>query len=112
MENLRSNELSRRVAGNLLRIRTKKGQRMRREDLADLLAAAGFPELTASAITNIETGRTDQDGRWRRAITIDELSAFAEVFRVPLTDLLEPSCATCYGHPATGFTCNACGKVA
>ena len=49
---------------------------LNREQLAEKCAANGLP-LTAAAVANIESGRRGKDGRRRREVTIDELTAFA-----------------------------------
>src|SRR6266540_4947288 len=48
--------------------------------LAEECAKAGYPQLTAEVIGNIERGRRDSGGRRRRDVTVDELFAFARVF--------------------------------
>jgi len=59
------------------------------QELADICAKAGHPELTKAAIYTIEGGRR-LEGRRRRAVTVDELLAFAEAFDVPIGALLWP----------------------
>ena len=78
------------LAGARIReIRGRRGWTARQ--LADRCADAGAPELTASVIANIETGRRDTEGRRRRDVTIDELMALAYVLEVPPVSLLVPA---------------------
>jgi transcriptional regulator with XRE-family HTH domain len=58
--------------------------------LADECAKAGFPQLTASVIANIESGRRDEQGRRRRHVTVEELVAFAVAFQTSPVVLLGP----------------------
>lgn len=72
------------VAG--LRIReARKTKNWRVRDLADHCAKAGFPHITATVITNLETRR-----RASREITVDELLAIAHVLGVPPLQLITP----------------------
>jgi transcriptional regulator with XRE-family HTH domain len=66
----------------------RKERHWRVTDLADRCKERGADYLTANVIENIESGRRDQDGNRRRAITVDELYAFAEALGVPPLRLL------------------------
>jgi transcriptional regulator with XRE-family HTH domain len=59
-------------------------------ELAEHCAEWGHPELTASVIANIESGRRDKSGRRRRDVTVDEAAAFARVLQVPVHELIYP----------------------
>jgi transcriptional regulator with XRE-family HTH domain len=94
------------VADRIAYARRQRG--WNRDQLAKECAAAGAPDITAPAITNIETGRR-VDGRRRRAVTIDELVVFAQLFGVALDWFLSaPTCPACEGCPPAGYTCNQC----
>lgn len=69
------------VADQVRAHRTRLG--LNREQLAEECARLGAPELTYSAITNIETGRRGKDGKRRREITVDELMTFGYALGVP-----------------------------
>jgi transcriptional regulator with XRE-family HTH domain len=56
--------------------------------LAQECARVGAPQLTASVIANIESGRRDQQGRRRRDVSVDELLAFAAALGTAPTRLL------------------------
>ncbi len=88
----------------------RKANRLNREGFANLCATHGDPEVTASALANIETGRRLPDGRRRRHVTVEELLLFARVMGVTVDKLLDPTpdCEACQGQPPAGFTCNAC----
>lgn len=65
--------------------------RISREELAEECAKLGFPDLTAPAITNIETGRKNpRTAKRRREVTLDELVVFAHVLAVPPLLLMLP----------------------
>lgn len=77
------------IAGERIReLRRDRGQSV--AELAQACAEAGHPELTRDAIYTIETGRRIQ-GRRRRAVSVDELLAFAVVFQVPVWRFLPPA---------------------
>lgn len=59
-------------------------------ELAERCAEWGHPQLTASVIANIESGRRDKNGRRRRDVTVDEAFAFARVLQVDMHDLTHP----------------------
>jgi transcriptional regulator with XRE-family HTH domain len=80
--------LSDAVARNIQEARKRRG--MSAADLAEACARAGFPELTASVIANIESGRRDEQGRRRRTVTVDEVYAFSQALGVGVTMLLPP----------------------
>lgn len=71
-----------------------KETRLRRGWTAAQLAARcadlGAPELTASVIANVETGRRDQSGRRRRFVTVDELLTLAYALDVAPVLLFVP----------------------
>jgi transcriptional regulator with XRE-family HTH domain len=69
---------------------TRKRRDMNTAKLAEACAKVGFPQLTASVIANIESGRRDKQGRRRRAVTVDEAYVFAEALGVGVTMLLPP----------------------
>jgi len=58
--------------------------------LAEQCAEAGYPQLTAEVIGNIERGRRDTSGRRRRDVTVDEAWALSVAFGVPMVVLLGP----------------------
>ncbi|WP_395105271.1 multiprotein-bridging factor 1 family protein [Actinomadura sp. SCN-SB] len=59
--------------------------------LAARCTEAGAPEITASVVTDLETGRRDKTtGRRRRNITVDELLALALALDVAPVHLLAP----------------------
>jgi transcriptional regulator with XRE-family HTH domain len=60
-------------------------------ELAQRCAEWGHPQLTASVIANIESGRRDKNGRRRRDVTVDEAFAFARVLQVPVGELVDPA---------------------
>lgn len=68
---------------------------MNREALAAECKRLGMPSLTASALTNIESGRK-QDNVRRRQITVDELVVLAWALRISVPMLLAP-----YEHTET-----------
>jgi transcriptional regulator with XRE-family HTH domain len=71
------------------RIRALRRQRdWQAIDLAVACAKAGHGELTENVIENIEHGRRKSDGTRRRAVTVDELLALAEVLSVSPAELL------------------------
>ncbi|MFI6049969.1 helix-turn-helix domain-containing protein [Streptomyces violascens] len=69
------------VADQIRMHRTRLG--LNREQLAEECARLGAPELTYAAITNIETGRRDKEGKRRREVSVDELMTFAYALSVP-----------------------------
>jgi transcriptional regulator with XRE-family HTH domain len=76
------------VVWQLKEIRKRRGWSAAK--LAEECAKAGFPQLTESVIANIESGRPDEHGKRRRAMTVDELWAFARTLDVSLASLLWP----------------------
>lgn len=62
-----------------------------RQQLAEQCASIGTPQLTLPALTNIETGRLDGEGRRRRKITVDELITLAIALKTSPIDLMIPS---------------------
>lgn len=58
--------------------------------LAERCAELGAPQITASVLMNIESGRKGNDGRRRRSVTVEELLALASALEVPPVDLLVP----------------------
>lgn len=69
------------------------------EQLAERLKEFGI-RLHFSAISKMESGD--------RQIRLNEAVALANILGVLLSDALESSCATCFGTPPRGFTCNEC----
>lgn len=63
--------------------RARKRHGWNRGELAKRCRKLGAPQLTEAAITNIETGRRDADGRRRREVTVDELVIFGRALGVP-----------------------------
>ena len=80
-------------ASDLVAERLKEARQRRSwtaEDLAARCAEIGAPEITRSVIANIETGRRDERGRRRRAVTVEELLSLAYALEVPPVLLLSP----------------------
>ena len=69
------------IAEQVRRHRTRLG--LNREQLADECARLGAPDLTYAAITNIETGRRNKDGKRRREVSVDELLVLGLALAVP-----------------------------
>lgn len=69
-------------------VQLRKAARLSREEFAERCRQLGEAGFSATALTNVETGRRDQEGRRRRKITADELPVFARVLGVPLAWLL------------------------
>ena len=61
-----------------------------REQLAEKCVDVGAPQLTLAALTNIETGRPDSQGRRRRDVTVEELIALAAALKIHPVDLMVP----------------------
>jgi transcriptional regulator with XRE-family HTH domain len=76
------------VAERVREVRKKQG--LTAAQLASLCADRGYPELTTQALSNIESGRRDKEGRRRRYVTADELMALAVVLEVAPVYLLIP----------------------
>lgn len=74
------------VARQLVKLRTQRDWSAKR--LAEECAAIGAPQLTASVIANIESGRRDAEGRRRRDVTVDELLVFAYALAAPPAALM------------------------
>jgi transcriptional regulator with XRE-family HTH domain len=71
--------------------RERRGWTVQRLAEECVKSGAGKNQLTAAAITNIETGRRDkQSGRRQRLITVDELLLLAHALAVPPVLLLLP----------------------
>jgi transcriptional regulator with XRE-family HTH domain len=64
---------------------------LNRQQLADKCAQVGAPNITAAALTNIETGRPDKEGNRRRDVTAEELLALAAALDMHPIDLLVPA---------------------
>lgn len=69
--------------------RRRKELGWNRERLAKECEQLGMPSLTASSLTNIESGRR-QDGVRRRQVTVDELVVLAWALRIQVPLLLAP----------------------
>jgi transcriptional regulator with XRE-family HTH domain len=76
------------VARRVLHFRKHHGWSAAR--LAEECARVGYPQLTASVIANIESGRRDKQGRRRRHVTVEELFAFAVALQTSPIVLLGP----------------------
>ncbi|MEU2975975.1 helix-turn-helix transcriptional regulator [Streptomyces hirsutus] len=76
------------VAERVREVRKKQG--LTAAQLAQHCAERGYPELTTQALSNIESGRRDKDGRRRRFVTVDELMTLALVLEVAPVYLLIP----------------------
>jgi transcriptional regulator with XRE-family HTH domain len=87
------------IAAHLRSLRGARGQG-RDEVAAGARAAGAPPAMTAAALSNIETGRRDQDGHRRREVSVDELVWLAAALGVPVRQLLGEH-ADLFGHPAT-----------
>ncbi|MER7838433.1 helix-turn-helix transcriptional regulator [Streptomyces sp. NPDC096040] len=64
---------------------------LNRQQLAEKCASIGAPQLTTAALTNIETGRPDKDGKRRREVTVEELLALACALSIHPVDLMVPA---------------------
>ncbi len=85
---------------------------LNRQQLAERCANAGTSRLTLAALTNIETGRPDSQGRRRREITVEELLVLAAALGVAADELLNgPSCDNCLGSPPPGYVCARCHRA-
>lgn len=76
------------VAERVRDVRKRRG--LTASQLAERCAEIGAPELTAQALSNIETGRRVKDGPRRRYITIDEVLALALALDVAPVHLVVP----------------------
>jgi transcriptional regulator with XRE-family HTH domain len=83
------------VARRVKELRQRRGWSAAR--LAQQCADQGAPQLTASVIANIESGRRDKQGRRRRDVTVDEAFAFGRALDEPVAALL--GLAVIEGHP-------------
>jgi transcriptional regulator with XRE-family HTH domain len=63
---------------------------LNRQQLAEKCASVGAPQITAAALTNIETGRRDAAGKRRREVSVEELLALAVALGVFPVDLIVP----------------------
>jgi len=75
------------VAERVRELRKRRG--LTAQQLSDLCAAAGAPELTAAALANIETGRR-KEGRRTRLVTVDEALILGRVLDAPASLLFLP----------------------
>ncbi|MGW1277949.1 helix-turn-helix transcriptional regulator [Streptomyces tsukubensis] len=69
------------VAEQMRKHRARLG--LTREQLAEECARLGRPDLTYSAITNIENGRPNKEGKRRREVSVDELLVLGLALAVP-----------------------------
>ncbi|MEL3944525.1 helix-turn-helix transcriptional regulator [Streptomyces sp. LNU-CPARS28] len=76
------------VAEQMRKHRARLG--LTREQLAEECARLGAPDLTYSALTNIETGRRNKEGKRRREISVDELLVLGLALAVPPLLLVLP----------------------
>ncbi len=77
------------IASRVRQLRDERGWSARR--LAEECAKVGAPELTPSAIANIESGRRGDEGERRRQVTAEELIALAIALDVSPAHLLAPA---------------------
>jgi transcriptional regulator with XRE-family HTH domain len=75
------------VAGRVRELRQRWGWSAAR--LAERCAEVGAPQLTASVIANIESGRRDKQGRRRREVTVDEARYLGLALSVPIDVLMQ-----------------------
>lgn len=95
------------VADRIVKLRQRQG--MTRDELSAACRSKGYTWITSPVLANIETGRRLPDGSRRRAVTVEELIAFADVLNVDEAQLLAVmTCGRCGGFPPSGFTCQAC----
>lgn len=93
-------DAGRNVMRNLRVVRTTRGLSVR--TLSTRLAEIGRP-IVPSSISQIETGN--------RRVDVGDLAALALVLDVEPWSLAEAlPCDVCNGYPASGFTCNHCGR--
>jgi transcriptional regulator with XRE-family HTH domain len=76
------------IAEQMRKHRARLG--LTREQLATECARLGAPDLTYAAITNIETGRRNKEGKRRREVSVDELLVLGLALAVPPLLLLLP----------------------
>ncbi|MFJ8334555.1 hypothetical protein [Streptomyces sp. NPDC094437] len=76
------------IAGQVRKHRARLG--LNRQQLADECARLGAVDLTYAAITNIETGRRNKEGKRRREVTVDELLVLGLALAVPPLLLVLP----------------------
>lgn len=87
------------VSRNLTALRVERG--WSQTWVAKRLTANGAP-IHQTFVSKIERGT--------QPITVDQLAAFAYVYGVAPTKIIEGvDCARCHGWPPAGFTCNNCG---
>jgi transcriptional regulator with XRE-family HTH domain len=87
------------VAKRIQQVRVRRG--MTAAQLAVRCAELGMPDLTASTISNIETGRRDKSGRRRREVSVDELLVLALALDVAPVHLLVPPDTDDTPYPVT-----------
>lgn len=93
----------------IARIRRERlARRMSTQELADAVTAAGY-YVTRGNLAMKETATAGERGV---IVSVDLLHAVAQVFDLPVADLLslEP-CHACGDAPPPGFTCNTCGAL-
>lgn len=95
-------ETTQRVVERLRQLRRAAG--MSGAKLAEEMRSHGLSAWLPATVSKLETGR-------REAITVDELEALSQIFRVPLAALVETECQRCRNTPPEGFTCKACGRA-
>lgn len=93
--------VERRVGANLARLR--RGRHWPQAHLGDLVSGYLDKPWSRQAVSAAEKGR--------RAFTVIELVAIAEIFGVSLDALVLRAfeCPHCHGAPPTGFHCGTCG---
>lgn len=77
------------VAQRVQELRKRQGQTAK--DLAERCRQMGAPNMTASVIANIESGRPAPDGRRRRQVTLEEWLILAQALHVAPIHLLVPT---------------------
>jgi transcriptional regulator with XRE-family HTH domain len=76
------------IAERVKELRQRRG--LTAKQLADRCKELGAPDLTASVIANIESGRPDSTGRRRRELSVEEHLALSLALEVPPALLLLP----------------------
>ncbi|MFK0289966.1 helix-turn-helix domain-containing protein [Streptomyces sp. NPDC090442] len=69
------------IGAQIRRHRTRLG--LNRDQLAERCADLGAPELSYSALVDIENGRKTKEGKRRRHVTVDELTVLGLALAVP-----------------------------
>jgi transcriptional regulator with XRE-family HTH domain len=104
IETMKTGPIDRRFAKIIREAREASG--LSQSQLAAFMAGYGFP-WRQQTVTCAENGE--------RSVSIGEAVALAVILHldIELSKLgaeLPQLCGTCRGNPATGFTCNTCGR--